>query len=333
MNYSKPRVSIGMPVYNGERFIKQALDSLLAQTFTDFELIISDNASTDGTEAICRKYAAKDSRIRYYRNLQNIGGTRNFNQAFHLARGEYFKWAAHDDVCEPTFLERCIEVLDKDPSIVLCHSKTVVIDHTNRHILNKMLDPARNLDSIKPSKRYHNILIKTFWSYEAFGLIRADVLRKTCLHGSYHGSDRVLLAELSLRGRFAEIPETLFLRRCHPNQGSSLKSKKARNSWLNPQNSIKALRLPILRGTIGYFGAIFKAPLTLQERVDALQVLSQYLFKSCKLKIQRIRRKSKKTYKDVQSSSVLQKQETVLVESQSDYVQVNPIQVNPAEVN
>src|SRR5512139_3267591 len=124
MNPDKPRVSIGVPVYNGENFLKDALDSLLAQTFKDFEIVIADNVSTDQTEEICRSYAAKDARIRYYRNETNIGAGPNHNRVFELSRGEYFKWVCHDDMCAPEFLERCIEVLDRDPSVVLCHAET-----------------------------------------------------------------------------------------------------------------------------------------------------------------------------------------------------------------
>ena len=94
---NRHKVSIGMPVYNGEKFIREALDSLLAQTFTDFELIISDNASTDGTEAICREYAARDSRIRCVRQSENRGACANFQFVLDEAKGEYFMWAAADD--------------------------------------------------------------------------------------------------------------------------------------------------------------------------------------------------------------------------------------------
>src|SRR5207244_10480282 len=107
-----PRVSIGVPVYNGERYIAETLDSLLAQTFEDFELIISDNASHDRTEGICRAYAAKDSRIRYVRNSTNLGAARNYRLAVELSSGEYFRWANCDDLFAPTSLSRCVEVLD-----------------------------------------------------------------------------------------------------------------------------------------------------------------------------------------------------------------------------
>src|SRR4051794_3298661 len=93
-----PKLSIGLPVYNGENFLAHAVDSILAQDFRDFELIISDNASTDRTAEICRGYAESDPRVRYVRFETNQGGSRNFCYVFELARGEYFKWAAHDDV-------------------------------------------------------------------------------------------------------------------------------------------------------------------------------------------------------------------------------------------
>jgi len=99
-----PQVSIGMPVYNGAKFIREALDSLLAQTFTDFELIISDNASTDETEAICQEYAAKDARIRYVRQAKNLGAVANFKFVLDEAVGEYFMWAAHDDKWSKAYL-------------------------------------------------------------------------------------------------------------------------------------------------------------------------------------------------------------------------------------
>src|SRR5215813_13707549 len=130
MSNCKPRVTIGLPVYNGERFLEQTLDSLLVQSYADFELIISDNASTDRTEEICRVYALKERRIRYSRNEANRGYAWNYNHLFALSTGEYFKWATADDVCQPNYLARCVDVLDSDPSIVLAFPKTRFIDET-----------------------------------------------------------------------------------------------------------------------------------------------------------------------------------------------------------
>ncbi|MCH9054911.1 glycosyltransferase [Synechococcus sp. PCC 6716] len=105
-----PKISIGMPVYNGARYIREALDSLLAQTFTEFELIISDNASIDNTEAICREYAAKDHRVRYIRQSQNLGASANFKFVLDKALGEYFMWAAADDIWDKNWIEKLLPV-------------------------------------------------------------------------------------------------------------------------------------------------------------------------------------------------------------------------------
>ncbi|NES80204.1 MAG: glycosyltransferase family 2 protein [Moorea sp. SIO2B7] len=147
-----PRVSIGLPVYNGEKFLKQAIDSILAQTFKDFELIISDNASTDKTEQICREYAAKDKRISYYRNNENRGAAWNFKYTFDLARAKYFKWAAHDDVCATNFLASCVEVLDNDPSVVLSYPKTIFTKADGQKWWTGK--STAHLDSWKTHKRY-----------------------------------------------------------------------------------------------------------------------------------------------------------------------------------
>lgn len=224
MNNHKPRVSIGLPVYNGMPYIEEAIDLILAQTYSDFELIISDNASTDGTEDICREYASKDKRIRYFRNDKNIGAAKNFNRVFELSSGEYFKWAAHDDLCATSFLSRCIEVLDRRFEIVLCFPKTILIDKGGKVLamkednlidLNSTEIVARFTKSLHPMKLCHNVI---------FGLMRRNVLARTRLIGNYLASDRCLVASLSLYGPFYEIPEPLFFRRKHSgNIGTSSK--------------------------------------------------------------------------------------------------------------
>src|SRR3990172_6471697 len=117
-----------MPVYNAERYLEEALDSLVSQSFEDFELIISDNASTDRTGEICWRYAAKDERIRYVRNRANFGILYNFGQTFRLSSGEFFKWAAADDVCGRDYFLRAVEALDADPSLILAWGRTQGID-------------------------------------------------------------------------------------------------------------------------------------------------------------------------------------------------------------
>jgi glycosyltransferase involved in cell wall biosynthesis len=207
-----PRVSIGLPVYNGERFLAGAIASILAQTYTDFELIICDNASTDGTGEICRGFASRDPRVRYHRQPRNLGATRNFNHCFELASGEYFKWAADDDALEPRFLEACVAALDDDPGAVLSQSLVKVVDEADR--LVEIYDhSAYGTSSPRPAERLSGRLRGT--CLEVFGVIRSEVLRDSALIQSYIGSDRALLVDLALRGRFALVPEPLFINRDH----------------------------------------------------------------------------------------------------------------------
>ena len=208
-----PRISVGMPVYNVEQFLGESISSILDQTYEDFELILSDNASTDATEEICREYAAKDSRIRYFRNGTNQGPVANFNRTFELARGEYFKWNTGDDVCAPTFLRQCLDVLDREPKVVLAFPRSCLIDAEGRVT-------ARCPDRLHlQSRRPHDRLLKFVMSYtlcNSFcGLIRSEALRRTNLLAPYSGSDYILLIDLCLRGTFWEVPEYLFYRREH----------------------------------------------------------------------------------------------------------------------
>lgn len=210
-----PLVSIGMPVYNGENFIREAIDSILGQTFQDFELIISDNASTDGTEAICREYAAKDQRIRYCRNAQNLGAAPNYNIVVTYAKGKYFKWASHDDILAPEFIEKCVEALENNPSVVLVYPRVSIIDKCGN--LQKKFSPDIKLSSVEPSQRLKKYLDFTieYKDEPIFGVVRANALKKTHLIGKFVGSDITLLGELAILGHFYEVPDYLFLRRRH----------------------------------------------------------------------------------------------------------------------
>ncbi|MDJ0737789.1 MAG: glycosyltransferase family A protein [Nostocaceae cyanobacterium] len=262
----KPRVSIGMPVYNGEKFLRIALDSILTQTFTDFELIILDNASTDKTEEICREYAAKDKRIRYHRNQQNIGAARNFNRAFEISSGDYFKWAAHDDICAATFIEECIQVLDRDETVVVCYPKTKLID-VDGNWTGVNYKPLKKVSSPEPQHRFQDILFHAVWCFEVFGLIRSEKLRKTSLIGKYFGSDKVLLAELSLLGRFQEIEKDLFLRRCSPEQSTNM-TVQEKSAWIDP---FSQRLIPFqMSALIAYLSAPWKAPLTVLQRLNCI---------------------------------------------------------------
>jgi glycosyltransferase involved in cell wall biosynthesis len=280
MNNGKPRVSIGVPVYNGDKYIEEVLDSLLTQTFEDFELIVSDNASTDRTPEICQAYAARDSRIRYYRHEENRGAAWNFNHVVELAQGEYFKWAAADDICAPSLIAKCVEILDGDKSVILCYSKTRVIAEDGSSIYPTPSYLSQT-NSPQPQRRFRNVLLDGIWCFEVFGLIRTDVLRKTPLIGKYYGSDKVLLAYLSLLGQFREISEELFFRRSHPDQSTNL-TVREKAAWIAPQVT---KRIPFqIEALMGYVSAIWQAPITMSQSVQCYFALLRLLLKLDKWK-------------------------------------------------
>jgi glycosyltransferase involved in cell wall biosynthesis len=249
-------VSIGLPVFNGSRYVREAIESILAQTYTAFELIISDNASTDDTPEILQAYAEADSRIRLYRNDQNMGAAWNYNRVFALARGEYFKWAAHDDVIAPIFLEQCLSILEGDAAIVLCYSKTGRLNELGE-LSGEYIHPLR-IDSPRPWVRFRDLVLIDHNCVGVFGLIRRQALAQTPLIGTYVGSDRVLLAELGLRGRFCEIPQQLFFRRNHPQTSVRTYNEYERASWFDPRKANR-LTFPNWRKGWEYLRCIARA--------------------------------------------------------------------------
>ena len=237
---NSPRISIGLPVYNGETYLCKSLDSLLAQTYSDFELIISDNASNDRTREICLDYVSKDSRIKYLRNHENLGAAKNYNLLVDVAHGEYFKWQAADDVCDSQFLQHCIQILDQDREVVLCYPRTRIIDE-NGALLELYPD---ELHLIQPNAlqryiQFHQRFRKLEKCNSVFGLIRIEALRKTRLIDRFRSSDMILLAELALLGKLYELPEYLFFRRDHPQTSMRAYSKDERRTWFDPKNQNK----------------------------------------------------------------------------------------------
>lgn len=208
-----PQTSIALPVYNGERYLREALDSILGQTYDNFEIIITDNASTDATQAICTEYAHNDPRVRYYRNPQNIGVYPNFELGISLARGIYFKWMAHDDQHDPHYLEMCTNLLTADPTVALAHAQVAFIDEhgTPTGQFEKDLSAAADAS---PVTRFKAMTYTQHECTAIFGVTRTELLGKTNLVTThYHGSDRALLAELSLLGKIVHLPQTRFYNR------------------------------------------------------------------------------------------------------------------------
>jgi glycosyltransferase involved in cell wall biosynthesis len=265
-----PTLGIGLPVYNGERYLRQALDSLLEQSFTDFELVILDNASTDATAAIANEYAARDDRIRYHRNEQNIGAARNFNFAFQLTSGRYFKWASHDDLLEPEFLERCVAALERDPEAVLAHPRATIIDE--RGELLAAYGPPFATDAPRAAIRFASML-EEHKCFQIFGVIRREALERTKLIGLHAHGDGILLAHLALLGRFVEIPDYLFLPRRHNEHSSMMIGDYwSYAAWFDPAFSGK-LMFPHWRMFREYLRVVMSPPLSPRERAETLTAL------------------------------------------------------------
>lgn len=278
-----PRISIGMPVYNGSRFIAEAITSILTQTFEDFELIICDNASTDETREICLQFAAQDVRIRYHRNPKNIGAGPNFNLAVSFARGEYFKWAAHDDLCHPEFLERCINLLDSDPDAVLAFPQARIIDAESNPVeLNKENQRTAHKD---PVIRFKD-LTRGHRCFQVFGLIRMSDLKATPMIGLFARGDALLLCWLALRGRFVKIDEVMFFPRRHDAQSMSMLGDKRQNrktdyvaysAWFDPRLR-KRMVFPWWRGSWELMRCVAHAPISTRNRLSCFMHVFKWIY-------------------------------------------------------
>lgn len=221
------RVSLAMPVFNGARYLALALDNILAQDFSDFELIITDNASTDATAAICQAYAARDPRIRYFRNERNLGATPNFNRGIELATGEYFKWCAHDDLLSPNFVSACVAILDADRDVALATGRVQAIDDEGHPVPWQGCGaPMQGPQENAVDRFYHAVAVNV--AYQVFGVHRLSTLRKTTLYRPYYSSDRALVAESALLGKSVEIPNATFYFRVHPG-ADSMQDRLARS--------------------------------------------------------------------------------------------------------
>ena len=274
MSESTPRVSVGIPVFNGEDFLTETLDCYLAQTYTDFEIVIADNASTDRTLEICKAYAAKDQRVRVHRNETNMGASYNYNRVFELSSGEFFKWGAHDDLCGPEYLELCVELLDNEPDAIMCYPKTVAIDQ-NGDALPYEYEDRFDLRSSKPVVRFRQSWDLGILCQPVFGLIRTSVLSKTGLIGNYSSSDMVLLRELAMFGKCYEIPVYLAFKRLHPeNSVAAYPSLEERTYWFDPK--AKARLSERRRHFFEYLKAIGRADLGIIDKTQCLAELARY---------------------------------------------------------
>jgi glycosyltransferase involved in cell wall biosynthesis len=293
MSHSSPvKVSFGLPVYNGERFVAKAIQSLLDQTFTDFEVIVCDNASTDSTAEICEEFARQDSRIRYHRQEINIGAKANFNRVFEYSRGKYFKWVAADDVCGPRYLALTVGALDRDPTAVLAHTRSSIINSKDEVVSPEELehgtifdegvpvdvrpiDGTRCFDAGHRHQRFQEILLDTFWCFEIFALIRREAMLLTYPKRPYYGSDKVMLAQLSLLGRFIELPEMQFFRRAHRGNSTNL-TINDREKWSHAPKANWKLptQFPCLEA---YTISALTFPMSVADRLKCLGVIARFV--------------------------------------------------------
>jgi glycosyltransferase involved in cell wall biosynthesis len=207
-----PTVSVAIPVFNGADFLADAIESVLNQSFDDLELVICDNASTDRTPEICREYAGRDRRVRYFRNDRNLGAVPNFNRAVAHARGPYFKWLAHDDRLAPSYLAATVAALHARADMVLCNT---VVNYINASgdciaVYDTGLSAA---DRAEPARRFAAMILNSHSCVDFFGLIRRAAIPGELQ--AFHGTDRAFLAHLALRGRLGQLPEPLVEMREH----------------------------------------------------------------------------------------------------------------------
>ena len=268
---TSPRLSIGLPVYNGESLLPEAIDALLGQSYKDFELIISDNASTDRTAEICRSYEEQDSRVRYIRQSRNIGMVPNHNFLVGVARGEFFKWASYDDLYHRDFLERCVDALDEHPEAVLAHAWCVLMDAAGDPV--QFFKYPEATAAPRAPDRFRSMLFdgKGDWTYAVF---RTSVLRQTPLHGSYHGGDRTLITEFALHGTLHQVPDWMFFRRDHPNRHQSPREWSAGFDPRRANHSAIRLYAEYLWG---FVSAVRRSPLPSAEKRECYEHLARWL--------------------------------------------------------
>jgi glycosyltransferase involved in cell wall biosynthesis len=266
MSKSNPLVSIGIPVNNGAKYLDQAIESIISQSYTNFELFISDNASTDNTQDICVKWQNIDKRITYHRNEKNQGAIPNFNHLVGKAKGKYFKWAAHDDYLDPDYLAECVATLEENPQSTLCFTWVREIDENNE-ILKTHEYAHHNYHHPTPYTRHKSMIYNDLDCFEIFGLMRLESLQNTPLFGHYIASDRILLSDLILVGPFTEVKKYLFYNRDHPESSTrKMPAHHQRAAWFDTSKNINSRNLPHWRIMKEYLSSISRANITIKQK-------------------------------------------------------------------
>ena len=203
---SQPKVSIGIPVFNGAKTLAKTIEAAINQDYKNLEIIISDNCSTDETQLIAEEFQKKDSRIRYIRQEINYGMTANFSKVFENSTGEFFMWAAHDDQHEPTFISRCLPLLLSNPEAGLCVPKTQAYFRGEVTWVSSM----KTFKGIDSRIKLYNETLKHFPAVGMYGLYRSSKVAKTYLWRNFTGADLVFVQDLTLHGNIIICEEILF---------------------------------------------------------------------------------------------------------------------------
>ncbi len=270
METSQPLVSIGLPVYNGSNFIEDAIDSILGQTYSNIELIICDNASTDSTAELCRRYVESDARVSYYRQIKNLGAARNFNCAFNKSKGKYFKWASHDDLLESDYIDNCVSFLEKHPDFVLCWPYMDFIDEAGRFI------GRQAMNNLSISQETFASRIRQLFDFQIagddviptiFGLMRSDALRQTRLWQRFISSEEILMLELLLQGKVWQLEKTGFHFRIHDDSAFHKNRTPAeREKWFDTDKHY-VLQFPVWFLLARYYALIAKSQIGHAEKL------------------------------------------------------------------
>jgi glycosyltransferase involved in cell wall biosynthesis len=273
---AEPLVAVGLAVYNSERFVSRSIECLLAQTYTDFVLFISDNASTDSTGEICRSYASRDPRIRYSRNATNLGMVGNYNLLFSYCKSKYFRWATADDFWEKDMLADAVEVMEADPSIAIAYPRAIIVDEGEKE-LRRWADKLHLMQD-DPCSRFLDTLEYIGLVHHHLGLMRSETVRRTRLLGRHVGSDVGFIAAMSLYGKFYQIPKYQMYRRVHEDSSSVHPEDIAH--MRRRYHAARVRHVPFSRWHFHrvLFQAVANGPLQLHEKVRLMRSLLKVVY-------------------------------------------------------
>lgn len=258
-------LAVGMPVFNGARWLEESIESILSQSFSDFELFIADNASTDETEAICRRYVDRDSRVRFHRHEHNRGALRNYNDVFAMTASKYFKWASCSDICKPTLFERCVETLEARDDVVLAYAQTMLFSSVTGQ--QRLFYQNLTLEADSPSNRIGIALDWLEGLNNAYnGVFRRSALVNVMPYKEARGHDINFMLEMSLHGKFVEICEPLFHRRYQADSTGDLLDAEEEELFFGARNKRYGRWERAIR-QMDRLVFPFRAPISLSEKI------------------------------------------------------------------